>query len=293
MSDEIMSIDDDGARISPTAHYTAAVWARSGLSNPALSTWLGAILHAAFAPVNEVYGRLSGGTSLDAMLLARHRALDALLERAVVAGRVGQVVEIAAGLSGRGCRFARRFPDLHYIETDLPAMAAHKRHTLDEAGLRGANHDVRSLDALASDGPSSLAAVAAALDSSRGLAIVTEGLLSYLARDAVLQLWRRIATTLGRFPHGLYLSDLHLTGDLRGMWGPELFRIGLGLFARGPVRHHFAAAREAVDALTDAGFGDACLYYPDDVVSPDCPGRGSTHFVRLLAAETRADGGHA
>jgi O-methyltransferase involved in polyketide biosynthesis len=285
--------DDDGARISPTAHYTATVWVRSGLSDPALSTRLGAVLHAALSPLNEVYGRLEGRPSLDAMLLARHRALDALLERAVAAGRVGQVVEIAAGLSGRGCRFARRFSDLRYVETDLPAMAADKRRALDEAGLRGANHDVRPLDALASDGPSSLAAVAAALDSSRGLAIVTEGLLSYLARDAVLALWRRIATALGRFPYGVYLSDLHLAGDVRGMWGAELFRRGLGLFARGPVRYHFAAAHETVEALRAAGLGDARLYYPEDVVSPDCPGRGSAHVVRVLAAETRAEVGHA
>ena len=150
------AIADDGSRISPTAHYTADVWVRSGLSDPALSTRLGAVLHAALAPLNETYGRLSDRPNLDAMLVARHRALDALLQRAIAAGRVGQVVEIAAGLSGRGCRFARRFPDLRYVETDLPDMAAHKRRVLDEAGLRGANHEVRELDALASAGPASV-----------------------------------------------------------------------------------------------------------------------------------------
>ena len=37
---------DDGSRVSPTAHYTADVWVRSGLSDPALSTRLGAPLCA-------------------------------------------------------------------------------------------------------------------------------------------------------------------------------------------------------------------------------------------------------
>ena len=273
------------SRISPTAHYTADVWVRSGLSDRALSTGLGAVLHAAAMPLNETYRRLSGRPDLDAMLVARHRALDTLLEREVAAGRVGQVVEIAAGLSGRGYRFARRFPDVRYLETDLPEMAAHKRRALDEAGLRGPNHDVQPLDALASDGPASLAAIAASLDPAHGLAIVTEGLLSYLPRDAVLALWRRIGTALARFPHGFYFSDLHLADDVDGMWIPELFRVGLEVFARGPVRYHFASAGETVAALRATGFREARLYKPGDVVAPDRPGR-DRHLVRVLAATT-------
>jgi O-methyltransferase involved in polyketide biosynthesis len=275
---------DDGSRISPTAHYTADVWVRSGLSDPALSTPLGSLLHAALLPVNETYGRLSGRPNLDAMLVARHRALDALLQREIANGRVGQVVEIAAGLSGRGCRFARRFPDVRYVETDLPPMAAYKRGVLDRAGLRGPHHDVQPLDALATDGPASLATVAAALAPSRGLAIVTEGLLSYLPRDAVLALWRRIATTLGRFPHGLYLSDLHLAGDVQGMWIAELFRVGLELFARGPVRYHFTTPDETVMAARGAGFRDARLHFPDEVVASDRP--APAHVIRVLSAAT-------
>ena len=277
---------EDGSRISPTAHYTADVWVRSGLSDPALSTRLGAVLHAALAPLNQTYGRLSGRPNLDAMLVARHRALDRLLEREIAAGRVGQVIEIAAGLAGRGYRFARRFPALRYIETDLAGMAAYKRRALDEAGLRGPNHEVRPLDALAGDGPGSLGAVAAELVASRGLAIITEGLLSYLARDAVLTLWRRVAATIRGFAHGFYLSDLHLASDVDGMWIPELFRVGLELFARGPVRYHFASADETIAELRAAGFRDTRLYYPSEVVPPDRPGREPAHVIRVLAATT-------
>jgi O-methyltransferase involved in polyketide biosynthesis len=276
----------NSARISPTAHYTADVWVRSGLSHPALSTGLGAVLHAALVPLNEIYGRLSGRPNLDAMLVARHRAIDRLLEREIAAGRVGQVLEIAAGLSGRGHRFARRFPALRYVETDLPDMAAYKRRALERAGLRGANHEVRTLDALADDGPTSVKAIAADLPAWRGLAIVTEGLLSYLPRDAVLALWRRIAGTLGDFPHGVYFSDLHLGGDVEGMWIPELFRMGLELFARGPVRYHFASVEETIAELRAAGFRDGRLYRPTDVIRSRRTGRGPAHVVRLLAAAT-------
>jgi O-methyltransferase involved in polyketide biosynthesis len=277
-----MTTTADGARIGPTAHYTADVWVRAGLSDPALATPLGAVLHAALVPLNETYGRVTGRPGLDAMLVARHRVIDHLLEDGIASGRVDQVVEIAAGLSARGSRFARRFPGLRYVETDLPAMAAHKRRTLDEAGLRGPLHAVRPLDALAADGPSSLTAVAADLDPSRGLAIVSEGLLSYLDRDDVLDLWRRIAVTIGGFAHGSYLSDLHVTEDVDGMWIAEVFRVGLELFARGPVRHHFATADETIAALHDAGFLEARVYRPADVL----PALGPRHAIRVLEATT-------
>lgn len=276
----------DGARISPTALYTGEVWVREGLSHPALSTTLGAVFHAALAPLNETYARVTGRPNLDAMLVARHRAIDRLLEREIAAGRVGQVIEIAAGLSGRGHRFAGRFPALRYLDTDLEGMTARKRRALDRAGLRRANHELRTLDALAVEGPASLDAIAAALRPSRGLAIVTEGLLSYLARDAVLDLWRRIAATLANFPHGFYFSDLHLGADVDGIWIPELFRMGLELFARGPVRYHFASVDETVAELRATGFRDAQVYRPTEVVPAGRPDREPAHLVRILAAAT-------
>ena len=74
----------DSSRISPTAHYTSYVWFRHGMSHPALATPLGARLHLALRPMNLVYGQISKRPNLDMMLLARHRVIDKLLERALV-----------------------------------------------------------------------------------------------------------------------------------------------------------------------------------------------------------------
>ena len=105
----------DSSRISPTAHYTAQVWFRYGMSHPALETRLGRRLHAALAPANLLY-KFSGKPNLDEMLLARHRTLDFLLEREIAAGRVSQVIEVAAGLSPRGLSFTRLAHDLGYAD---------------------------------------------------------------------------------------------------------------------------------------------------------------------------------
>ena len=148
--------------ISPTAHYTAEVWARHGLSHPALTTAAGRVLHAA-SRVPMSASSAAGGPTLESFLLARHRLIDHLLEREIAAGRVSQVLEVACGLSPRGWRFARRHGDaIDYVEADLPAMAARKREALAAAGTLGERHRVVDIDALRDEGPLSLAAVASA-----------------------------------------------------------------------------------------------------------------------------------
>ncbi len=280
-------MSSDSSRISPTAHYTSQVWFRYGMSHPALATPLGRKLHAALWPMNAAYERFSGRPNLDMMLLARHRALDWMLEREIAAGRVAQVIEVAAGLSPRGLTFARRHPELVYLEADLPDMAAHKRRALDDAGLRGPRHEVIAIDALADQGPSSIGAIARArLDPTRGTAIITEGLISYFDRAAVEGMWRRFAQTLRAFPYGLYLSDLNLSGDLGGMRTAKVFQKVLSWFARGQVHLHYEGPDDAAAALRQAGFADAKIHLPGDFAEVDFPGRDRRHVVRLIEAKT-------
>ena len=79
-------------RISPTALYTGQTWQAHGLGHPALSPELGALPgRVAYAASEAVFTpvRWAGGPTLTAFLLARHRIIDALLERAIEAGEVG------------------------------------------------------------------------------------------------------------------------------------------------------------------------------------------------------------
>jgi O-methyltransferase involved in polyketide biosynthesis len=203
--------------------------------------------------------RALGGTTLERQLLARHRALDHLLERAIDEEGISQVIEMACGMSPRGWRFSDRYGDqLTYIEADLPAMAARKRRALERIGSLSDTHRVVELDALAKEGPTSLAAIAAPLDRSRGLAIVTEGLLGYFPLPQVIDVWRRSAGLLGEFAANRYLSDLHVAADTRGA-RVRMFRVLLSTFVRGRVYVHFAAASDAEAALLEAGFSSASV----------------------------------
>lgn len=272
-----------GDRIGPTAHYTGYVWARNGLSHPELETREGRVLFDSLQP-GMLVSRATGGATLETYLLARHRAIDALLERAIERGEVSQVIEVACGLSPRGWRFARRFGTrLMYIEADLTEMAERKRAALERIGSLGDHHRVREVDALRDDdGPGTLAAIAAELDAGEGLAIITEGLLGYLSTDAVAGVWRRFARTLDGFAAGRYISDLHLGGALTPQ--VRVFRMLLSAFVRGRVYLHFSDAREAEEALLAAGFCDAHVRPAVEVVGGD-RGPGS-QLANILEAST-------
>jgi O-methyltransferase involved in polyketide biosynthesis len=268
--------------VSPTAHYTGYVWARNGLSHRALETREGRILFEALQPVMTVNAGLGRGT-LESYLLARHRAIDALLEGAVERGTT-QVLEVASGLSPRGWRFVKRYPLLTYVDADLPGMTQRKRQALELMDSDPERHLVCELDALREDGPESLATVVGELDRDRGLAIITEGLLPYLPTDEVAALWGRFAATLSDFAGGVYISDIHV-GAAEGA-REQAFRAALSVFVRGRVHLHFDSIDEVTAALTSAGFASATVRPAVEVVGEAQPSRASRLAHILEASST-------
>lgn len=271
--------------ISPTAHYTGYVWFAHGQSHDAFATRPGRFMYRAMRGPNVIAQR-AGLPSLEGMLLARHRLIDLRLTHAIDAGEIQQVVEVAAGLSPRGWRFATRYADrITYVEADLPGMVAHKRRILATLGGETAHHRTAEVNALADTGPTSLAAVCATLDPTKGTAIVTEGLINYFERDVVLAMWRRIATVLRRFPRNLYLSDLVLSEGNRGPVSTG-FTWLLSAFVRGRVHMQFATAEHTKTALESTGL-PGILLDPRDFTSEiedlEAAGAGRIRIIEATA----------
>ncbi len=263
----------DTSRVSPTAHYTAYVWFRNGMSHPRLGTPTGRFLYGALVPLNAAYRRITGNPDLEMNLLGRHRTLDALLEPAIVSGEIRSVMEIAAGLSPRGLRFTARHPDLVYLEGDLPDMAASKRALL--GGLLGPNHRIAEVNALVDGGDESLAAAADMLPPG-GVGVVSEGLLNYFDEASVRGLWRRIASILSR-RGGVYLADISLAEETRGI-AARGFRRLLEVFVRGRLHLHFPTVEAARAALLHAGFASATLH---------ALGEGGPYMARVIEARAQ------
>ncbi len=255
---------NNAEKVSPTAYATGYFWYRHGMSHPALATPQGKRLDRAFGLMIKGTRALSG-VSLEAMMLARHKGIDAVLSQAIDDGRIGQVIEIAAGLSPRGWSFTKRYGDtLTYIETDLPQMAALKRKLLEDAGLLSERHRVIELDALADSGPQSLAVIVKSLNPKLGTAIITEGLMNYLPQEAAYGLWQRIAKMLQQFPHGIYLSDAYLK---RENYGAAMIVFGaiLSVFVRGRMYAHLSSEHQAEQLLRSFGFDQVALRATADI----------------------------
>jgi len=230
--------------------------------------------------------RSLGGPTLEGLLLARHRIIDSILEELVEEG-VGQVVEAACGMSPRGWRFSERYGDrLTYIEADLPAMARRKREALERMGSLGEHHRVVDLDILRDDGPGSLEAVTAGLDPDRGLAIVTEGLLTYFDADTVESLWARLAQVLARFERGVYLADLRVARQDRGA-SERAFALVLGAFVRGRVHVYRGDEAGSESALRRAGFEGVRLHrcdrHPAAGEAGSDPAAAAIHILEAVA----------
>ena len=272
-------------RISPTAHYTGYVWARNGLSHPELSTTEGRILFDSLQPF-MLASRGLGSATLESYLLARHRAIDARLERAIEAGEVSQVIEVAAGLSPRGWRFANRYGErLVYVEADLPGMAARKRAALERMGSLGERHRVREVDALRDDdGPGSLASVVAELDPEPGAGHHHRG-------TARVSEHRRGRPDSGAGSPRRW-ADFHVaatsrtcTWEARSRRRCKAFRLLLSAFVRGRVYLHFDDAAEAEAALRAAGFAAARITPAVDVT--DAGRDAGARLAHILEASTR------
>jgi O-methyltransferase involved in polyketide biosynthesis len=247
------------ARISPTAHYTATVWARNGLAHPALAEAANPTLYRTTDPFIRALARVASTPTIEAVLVSRHKTIDRLVADGIESGRITQVVEVPGGLSSRGARFVERYPDLVYVEGDLPGMAGCKRDALARGGFQHPRHHVVDLDLLAEDGPTSLGqAIGPLVDPTRPTAFITEGLLNYFDEEWVLTAWRRTAAFLRTFPSATYHADIRI-GEPDAPWAVRGFLAGLSLVARGRVQAHFTNPAHAARILKSCGFDEARL----------------------------------
>ena len=170
------SASTDTSRISVSAHYTGYIWYKHGLSARGFVTRAGQFANATLAPVNALLRALAGA-DIDIFLLQRHSVIDHQVKELIEKEGVTQVVELACGLSPRGYRLKQAYPQLRYIEGDLPGMAARKKALLEEVGLVE-GHEVRECNILNADGPASIGALLSDLDPTQPTLIITEGLVT-------------------------------------------------------------------------------------------------------------------
>lgn len=245
---------EGNTRVGPTALYTAQAWRAGGFANAELFDHpLGRAMYTAstvgqllFRPMLPPYLK-----DFHTYLSLRHHAFEARMERLAP----DLIIEIAAGLSPRGLTYARRWPEVDYLELDLPNMVAVKRARLKKVRLPG-NYQLASTDILADDFIGQLPVQPTV---RQRVVVITEGLTDYLSMDEKQQAWRNVVDLLSQAaPGSRYLfeswpSERVLPDTATGLAGLK----GLSLLVgRSMGENLFPDARAVTDALLTAGFSN-------------------------------------
>lgn len=268
----------DSTGISFTALYTGAVWNQYGLSDDLLATGQGKWLYHLMTPFEATSKALIGG-NIRTFLLQRHLILDTLIEKHITEHGTTQVLEIACGMSPRGLRLRQKFPQIHMVEADLPAMAKRKALSLMTAGRLGQNHQVTPVDILADQGEYMLETVVDRVFNNRDpIIVVTEGLTAYFHLDTISGFWRRLAAIMAERPGSVYVSESYLMPRAPFLRG-SLKTLGgfLGTATRSQVSFHFENDTQAREHFAHCGFNSVTVHNP------------ASYYDRLPIPESRND----
>lgn len=277
----------DTSSISFTALYTGHVWYKHGMSARFFTSPRGDLMYNAVRPVNFM-GDLLLGMNLSDMLLQRHRILDHRIEQLIEQEGVTQILEIACGLSPRGYKFSRKYPQLHYVEADLPGMAARKQSLLLQHNGFGPNHKVVTCNIFESGAPSGLDYVLSeVLDPSRPTAIITEGLVNYFDLPTISGFWKRLVQLTRPFPAAWYLTDLVPEipqGPKRSLVNAAQKLLGVATQSR--TNLHFSHDAAIEQGFRKCGFSAVTVHKPEQYYDRlDIPRSKISSYVRVVEAK--------
>ncbi|MGC1510394.1 class I SAM-dependent methyltransferase [Ketobacter sp.] len=280
----------DSTGISFTALFTGQVWYESGISNRFFTSPKGRLLYKTLRPFDRLADSIIGITLHD-MLIQRHQIMDHRIDGLIKTQGVSQILEIACGYSPRGYTLSRKYPDLKYVEADLPHMAERKRALLQANHGFGPDHQVVGCDVFEFGAPYGLDYVMEeVLDPDRPTILVTEGLVNYFHLDDISQVWQRLAQ-LGRvYPKAWYITDLvynfgkHLIPGAVAA-GSKM----LSLATRANVNLHFNNRDEIQRGFLECGFTDVQIHRPEDFVNHlPIPMGKSKSVVRVVESQIHA-----
>ncbi|OUS30240.1 hypothetical protein A9Q99_07145 [Gammaproteobacteria bacterium 45_16_T64] len=277
----------DSSNISFTALYTGHVWFEHGMSARFFTSPRSSIMYNAMKPF-EYFSKKVVGVNLRDLLLQRHLIMDHRIRQLIENEGVTQIIEIACGLSPRGYTFSKEYPNLRYVEADLPGMASRKKSLLEEEGGLADNHEVVTCNFFESGAPSGLDYVLQeVLDTSRPTIIITEGLINYFDLDTISGVWSQMQSLSSVFPNAWYLTDL--MPRLKHSAAYKYVRIGeklIGKIARADVNLHYSGNQEIFDGFQACGFSETTVHQPEDYYDTlPIPQSRSESVVRVVEAK--------
>lgn len=271
--------------ISFTALYTSQVWQHNGMEIPGAGHREGQTLYKILSPLDRLISKISGD-SVRTFLLQRHHIINHLLDTSIQKDNTTQVLEIASGMSPRGYRFKLQYPNIHYVESDLPAIAERKRQLQLGAEQQATNHQVIDLDIFSTADDSLEVLIREQFDPTQPIVVITEGLVNYFPLSDMTYFWKRLRTALSDFTEARYLTDTYLPPDSLTLQGISWsFTKLLGLVSRSQACIHFKDDIEAKDHFSALGFNNIKVRDPRDYyLRLPIPKSRNVPIVRVIEA---------
>lgn len=234
--------------ISFTAHYTGYIWYSMGISHPVFATSKGKFLAKILHPL-ESWAEKHVGGSMRTTLKQRHSIIDRQLTDLIQQRPDVQILEIASGLSPRSWNFRQKFPNIHYRELDLPEMAKIKTRALQQLDAQAP--EVLTADIFTQD----FEKIFLGFDTSRPLAIISEGLINYFDKSMLNKLLQGITEYGQDFTELHYLTDIYpepVKNKLANfIWTSSKL---LKVMSRSSFTFHFINPSEIQTFFCNAGF---------------------------------------
>lgn len=261
-----MTTSTNTSSISFTAHYTGYTWYKNRLAPDYMTTSKGRLLYYAMRPVEFLLKRFMGGT-LETYLLQRHLLIDALVEESIAQYQASdiQILELASGLSPRSIRLKTKYPQLHYIDADLPNMAHQKRQILTAQQLLTNSYQVLDCNILEQDTNNSIENVLSHFDTSKPVIVITEGLTLYFEDETIHPVWQRLSKALSAFPQAHYITDNYPNIPTHPVYKIGKFLTNnLSLVTKSKVTLRFANDNETEQCFQSLGFSKVSTYKPEE-----------------------------
>jgi O-methyltransferase involved in polyketide biosynthesis len=211
----------------------------------------------------KTFRELAGDRSIALVRLAPYwEARYKLTNRIIHLHSITQILEVAAGLSPRGLAFTES-DDIVYVVTDLPQILSQLKsmtnNILTRMGKHRPNLYFAAANALDLDG---LTRAAAHFRPERAIAVVTEGLFSYLNADERTVLATNVHGLLNRFGGVWIATEVHSREHLKEAAQLEILRQRVSLLAapiskttgRNVETNLFADENELRQFFDEAGF---------------------------------------
>ncbi len=234
------------------------------------------------------YGKESVGLQRPTMA-PQYEARYKILTKLLLDSKINQVIELAAGFTGRGLALASELP-ITYVELEVPAVVAEKQKILKRLRVRDT---IERLKLVAGNvlSMNDLNRAVAHFDSSKPIAVLNEGLMRYLTFPEKAMLATNIHELLGR--HGgvwitpdISLASLLNKEDKAVAGHTERLTKITGKDVRGNLFDSVEHAQSFSEKLGFSVERHSLLEAVDELVSPQHLGISADNVIDMLAPAT-------